>query len=189
MQSQVLLTVWCHISCEVAGEFWHWSLSGVKGLKEKCISEVARNGCIIISHLSKLRKAKLFILYDAIFWWGCTGNLKLITLGSEKVRFDHWTGTCLGEILFFFLLSDFTVIRLFTANHLQEIKVLSSRIALSVQCQRQASQSKHCNQISRSGLLNCIRPRVTNRVFYIWHWLIAHHHQLLIRVRQFLTRH
>ena len=22
----------CHISCEVAGEFWHWSLSGVKGL-------------------------------------------------------------------------------------------------------------------------------------------------------------
>ena len=31
--SQVLLTVWCHISCEAAGEFWHWSLSGVKGLK------------------------------------------------------------------------------------------------------------------------------------------------------------
>ena len=32
MKSQVLLTVWCHISCEAAGEFWHWSLSGVKGL-------------------------------------------------------------------------------------------------------------------------------------------------------------
>ena len=32
MQSQVLHTVWCQISCEVAGEFWHWSLSGVKGL-------------------------------------------------------------------------------------------------------------------------------------------------------------
>ena len=32
MKSQVLHTVWCHISCEVAGEFWHWSLSGVKGL-------------------------------------------------------------------------------------------------------------------------------------------------------------
>ena len=28
MKSQVLHTVWCHISCEAAGEFWHWSLSG-----------------------------------------------------------------------------------------------------------------------------------------------------------------
>ena len=34
MKSQVLHTVWCHISCEAAGEFWHWSLSGVKGLIE-----------------------------------------------------------------------------------------------------------------------------------------------------------
>ena len=24
--------LWCHISCDAAGEFWHWSLSGVKGL-------------------------------------------------------------------------------------------------------------------------------------------------------------
>ena len=32
MKSQVLHTVWCNISCEAAGEFWHWSLSGVKGL-------------------------------------------------------------------------------------------------------------------------------------------------------------
>ena len=32
MKSQVLHTVWCHISCEAAGEFWHWSLSEVKGL-------------------------------------------------------------------------------------------------------------------------------------------------------------
>ena len=32
MKSQVLHTVWCHIPCEAAGEFWHWSLSGVKGL-------------------------------------------------------------------------------------------------------------------------------------------------------------
>ena len=36
MKSQVLHTVhWCHISCEAAGEFWHWSLSGVKGLITK----------------------------------------------------------------------------------------------------------------------------------------------------------
>ena len=33
MKSQILLTVWCNISGEAAGEIWHWSLSGVKGLK------------------------------------------------------------------------------------------------------------------------------------------------------------
>ena len=33
MKSQVLLTVWCNISGEAAGEIWHWSLLGVKGLK------------------------------------------------------------------------------------------------------------------------------------------------------------
>ena len=33
MKSQVLLTVWCNISGEAAGEIWHWSLSGVKGLR------------------------------------------------------------------------------------------------------------------------------------------------------------
>ena len=32
MKSHVLLTVWCNISGEAAGEIWHWSLSGVKGL-------------------------------------------------------------------------------------------------------------------------------------------------------------
>ena len=32
MKSQVLHTVWCNISGEAAGEFWHWSLLGVKGL-------------------------------------------------------------------------------------------------------------------------------------------------------------
>ena len=33
MKSELLHTVWCHISCEAAGEFWHWSPSGVKGLR------------------------------------------------------------------------------------------------------------------------------------------------------------
>ena len=32
MNSQVLHTVWCNISAEPAGEIWHWSLLGVKGL-------------------------------------------------------------------------------------------------------------------------------------------------------------
>ena len=33
MKSQVLHTVWCHISAEAAGEIWNWSLLGVKGLE------------------------------------------------------------------------------------------------------------------------------------------------------------
>ena len=33
MKSQVLHTVWAYISGEAAGEIWHWSLSGVTGLR------------------------------------------------------------------------------------------------------------------------------------------------------------
>ena len=33
MKSQVLYTAWCYISGEAAGEIWHWSLLGVKGLR------------------------------------------------------------------------------------------------------------------------------------------------------------
>ena len=35
MKSQVLHTVWRSISGEAAGESWHWSLSGVKGLSHR----------------------------------------------------------------------------------------------------------------------------------------------------------
>ena len=35
MKGQVLHTVWCNISGEAAEEIWHWSLLGVKGLKDK----------------------------------------------------------------------------------------------------------------------------------------------------------
>ena len=44
---------------------------------------------IIIFLLNKLWKAKFFIPCDVlcyIFWWGCRGNLKCITLGSERVN-------------------------------------------------------------------------------------------------------
>ena len=42
---------------------------------------------IIIFHPSKLWKAKFSILCDVIFyWWGCRGNLILITFGSERVK-------------------------------------------------------------------------------------------------------
>ena len=58
-----------------------------QSFKEKCISEVVRIGSIIIFHLSKLWKAKFVILCDVIFLVrGCKGNLKLITLGSERVN-------------------------------------------------------------------------------------------------------
>ena len=32
MKGQVLHTLWCNISGEAAGEIWHWSLLGVKGV-------------------------------------------------------------------------------------------------------------------------------------------------------------
>ena len=47
------------------------------------MGEILRIGSMIIFHLSKLWKAKFFIL----FWWGCSGNLILITLGSNRVLF------------------------------------------------------------------------------------------------------
>ena len=94
MKSQVLHTVWCHISCEAAGEIWHWSLSGVKGLKRKCISGVARICIIIIFHLSKLWKAKFSILCDVIFLVRLQENLTSITLRSERVK--SWAVTAPG---------------------------------------------------------------------------------------------
>ena len=62
---------------------------GVKALTlslPRCISELVGIGSIIIFHLSKLWKAKFSILCVYIFWWGCMGKLKLIALGSERVR-------------------------------------------------------------------------------------------------------
>ena len=54
---------------------------------------------IIIFDLSKLWKAKFFIPCDLIYsWWGCRGNLKLITLGMKgfkspvnKMQSPHFT--------------------------------------------------------------------------------------------------
>ena len=57
--------------------------------KEKCTSEVVRIDGIIIFYLRKLWKAKFFILVMWYFWWGCRGNLKLTTLGSERVKLLH----------------------------------------------------------------------------------------------------
>ena len=43
-------------------------------------------GSIVNSHLSEWWKAKLFILCDVSFWWGCRGDLNLTTAGNESVN-------------------------------------------------------------------------------------------------------
>ena len=56
--------------------------------KQKCMSEVVRIGSIIIFYLSKLWKARFFILCDILF---------LVRL-QEKLEVDHsweWKGLCL----------------------------------------------------------------------------------------------
>ena len=48
-------------------------------------SEVLRFGSIILFYLSKLWKVKFSIPCDVILWWGCRGNLTLITLESKRI--------------------------------------------------------------------------------------------------------
>ena len=62
---------------------WSSGSSFSQPFNEECISKVLRIGIIIIFRLCKLWKAKFFILCDICFWWGCRGNLKLITLMSH----------------------------------------------------------------------------------------------------------
>ena len=44
---------------------------------------------IIIFHLSKLWKAKFLHCVMLCFWWGFRGNLTLITLGSERAKYNR----------------------------------------------------------------------------------------------------
>ena len=62
--------------------------------KEKCTSDVVRIGSIITFHQSKLWKAKFFILCGVIFLVRLRGNLKLITLGSERVQLEVVKASC-----------------------------------------------------------------------------------------------
>ena len=50
MKSQALLTVWCNISGGAGGEIWHWSLSGVKGLRSIiiCLELLPVKSCALI---------------------------------------------------------------------------------------------------------------------------------------------
>ena len=60
--------------------------------KEKCMSDAVRIGSIIIFHLSKLWKAKFFILCDVIF-------LARLQVGSEMVNTSYSnSGPTLGKV-------------------------------------------------------------------------------------------
>ena len=58
-------------------------------LKEKCVRGIARIDGITIFHLNKQWKAKFFLLRDLMFLVRLQGNLKLITLRSERVKRVH----------------------------------------------------------------------------------------------------
>ena len=52
----------------------------------QCIGDVVGNGSIIIFHRSKVMKTQVLHFGMWYFWWGCRGNLKLITLDySSKI--------------------------------------------------------------------------------------------------------
>ena len=78
---------------------------GTETVKKKCIGEVVRIGSIIIFHLSKLWKAKFFILCDAIFLVRLQGKFdidhsfiglhsRFLLLLSSAPRFSPRTFSC-----------------------------------------------------------------------------------------------
>ena len=62
MESQVLQTVWCYISCEATGEIWNWSLLEVRGLKT---------------------------IMKTLGWEAEVVDAVVRTVGSDKKCFDH----------------------------------------------------------------------------------------------------
>ena len=58
MKSQVLHTVWCNIYGEAAGENWHWSLFGVKGISAVGYCVYSINRCPRISTAPESRKGR-----------------------------------------------------------------------------------------------------------------------------------
>ena len=63
MKSQALLTVWCNISGGAGGEFWHWSLSGVKGLIW-LFSELVQK-----SYCSQVQPPYLVLMFTQLLQW------------------------------------------------------------------------------------------------------------------------
>ena len=57
--------------------------------RRKWLSDVVRNYCSVNFHLSKLSIAKFLILYDVSLVRDWKRTLKLITLGSERVKVEE----------------------------------------------------------------------------------------------------
>ena len=75
MKSQVLHTVWCHISCEAAGEFWHWSLSGVKGLTAALLALLA---------MQQLKWLQCTVEHDTLMSVTINTLMKLIVASCDR---------------------------------------------------------------------------------------------------------
>ena len=80
MKSYVLHTVWCHISGEAAGEIWHWSLSGVKGLIQSSNSTPRLPARVSVMADRSLEQGRLLILSS----WSCPQRMA----GKSLPRFS-----------------------------------------------------------------------------------------------------
>ena len=93
MKSQVLHTVWCNISGGAAGEFWHWSLSGVKGLKgwENVLFELG---------IERVKQAVHDVLIGVLASAACSPCLLVWASGHRACRkccaacYSCWTACC-----------------------------------------------------------------------------------------------
>ena len=63
MVNQVLHTVWCNITGEAAGEIWHWSLLGGKGLTCSALA-----GCSSLTQRSQWSKISRSKWWTTICW-------------------------------------------------------------------------------------------------------------------------
>ena len=86
MKSQVLLTVWCNISGEAAGEIWHWSLSGVKGLNRAWSTSSYLLWCWFACWSFFCGKNKSSCIHGRRGSWGDSVNVNSVERMQVKTR-------------------------------------------------------------------------------------------------------
>ena len=81
MKSQVPHTVWCYISGEAAGEIWHWSLLGVRGLTIRWHSRSQSLHGTSWVHASRIKLAERPHISINLkeFWAGSLVNMTVIS--------------------------------------------------------------------------------------------------------------
>ena len=98
-ESQVLHTVWCHISGEVAGEIWNWSLLGVNNLSPprvinfKFLQQLHQKknntkwGALAFSYCTQMKDwlCYQFSLTELIYF-SKVGRNVLFELGNDRVK-------------------------------------------------------------------------------------------------------